>query len=491
MNFRITLVAAGLLATANIAVATLLPARCDWTRQREFTLSPQTSAVLNRLAAPASVLVLAAREPRTAAERGFEPARLMLRELLPLYARAPSLISFRELDPASDAAARHWQSRFPDAIPPCVLIVADGQPAPRHEVLAARELMSWQGGHQGSVAAIEFHGESALTAAVSRVGVSTANSVVYAIGGHGELDPDDDAPDSRRGIGLLKQRLAAAGIDLRPLKLAAVDGIPTDAAGLMIAGPNRPYEPDELGKLRQYLARGGKGLFLLDRMPAHAPEQRNAATLEELLLESGVMLGYDFIVTRGITGRHDVASPALPASGDHPLVRTLSSSTLTLFDCRSVRSRLGVNLPQTEVTPLLLSHPAPRAWAETELDATGEPQPDGPHDLAGPVAMAVAVEDMRGKAHEPLFVVCGDAEFAANDALTGPGGPSGYHFLLSSLNWLCHRKTTLADIRSQRRAAYVLTGTLADQRGLVWKPALLLSALIVTAGATVWTIRRV
>jgi hypothetical protein len=91
---------------------------------------------------------------------------------------------------------------------------------------------------------------------------------------------------------------------------------------------------------------------------------------------------------------------------------------------------------------------------------------------------------------EPVLVAVGDAEFIENRAVSDPRGRSGQSFALAALNWLRGRRDLLGDIPPRRNEGYRLPGTAQEQRGLVWKSTLFLSALILTAGATVWVSRR-
>jgi hypothetical protein len=96
----------------------------------------------------------------------------------------------------------------------------------------------------------------------------------------------------------------------------------------------------------------------------------------------------------------------------------------------------------------------------------------------------------QGDLSEPVLVVVGDAEFVDNRALSETAGRRASSFALGCLNWLRGRKDLLGDIPPRRNEGYRLSGTAEEQRGLVWKSTLFLSALILTASTTVWVSRQ-
>jgi hypothetical protein len=106
------------------------------------------------------------------------------------------------------------------------------------------------------------------------------------------------------------------------------------------------------------------------------------------------------------------------------------------------------------------------------------------------VALAVAVERRQGGGGQPALVVVGNAEFVTNRALAERTGGASTGFVYSSIDWLRGKRDVLADIPLQTYEGYRLAGTPEEQRGLVWKPGLVLWSLIITSGATVWTARR-
>ena len=154
------------------------------------------------------------------------------------------------------------------------------------------------------------------------------------------------------------------------------------------------------------------------------------------------------------------------------LVRSLPQAPLTLLDCRSLTLSTSMRQVGAHVVPLLVSHAAPRAWADADFRALGAPEPGGPDDLDGPVAMAMAVERRQERDAAPALVVVGNAQFASNRAVSALSGRVHASFLLSSVNWLRGRRELLGDIPPQRHEGYRLSGSPDDHRGLVWTKSL-------------------
>lgn len=482
-----------MLAASLIGINVLCAAVCrepwDVSARGDFSLSAITHQTLSKLKEPVEIVILAPAQPRSAGERTFQAAAVMLRELAVLYRGRQPLVSLQELDPATSDDAREWLRRFPDVTPPCALVVAGGGDAVRHEVLQARDLIDWTADARGGTT-VEFSGEAAITAALRRLSERRTQAVLYVITGAGGLNPNDAETESRRGIGTLVEQLRRLDWDVRSLQLSGVPRIPTDADAVLLPGSEQTFAAKDAEKLANYLRHGGKGLFLFDSTYDPIRKQTAPHGLEALLEDIGLIIGNDRVITAGFTGKLEVASPALPAEGDHPLVKSLPATAITLYECRSVRLLTGVSATSFTGTPLLVSHAAPRAWAEGDGDPDAEPQPGGKNDLDGPVAMASAVERTQGSRSDPVLVAVGDAEFVSNHALGEPGGSASVRFVVASLEWLRGRRDLLADIPPRRRESIRLSGTPEMHRGLVWKSTLFLSAVIVTCGATVWTVRR-
>lgn len=481
------------LAGANVLAAWCLPEQWDWTRQGDFTLSLESRQLLQNLDQPVEITIfLAPKTARTHGDAHFEKARLLLDDLLERYRQASPLVTIRELDPSVSAEMQQFQQRFSDVSSTCVVITYGSGTSLRHEVLSPRELLENRTGTEHQAGSIKFLGEQAITAALKRLSAGRKQTVIYVLEGHGELSLSRSDPTAWQGLTRLAERLRELDCELRPLDLKIADGVPADAHLVLLAGPEQPFSTAEIQKFTAWLSSGGKAILLFDY--ALDPRTNTVVRLgwENLLDEYGLGLGDDRILTRVIGDRVETASLGRATSADHPLVRALPTTSINLFGCRTVRKTNSVRQRPVVLTALLATSKNPLVWAEGDTLLLN-PQPGGKTDLESPVAMAFAVERLvggQGGKPEPALVVIGDAEFVSNKSLADSSSESGFQLILSSINWLRGRHELLADIRPHVRSAYRLPGDAVAHRRLVWLPGLFFAATLVTAGTTVWFIRR-
>ncbi len=480
-----------LLVAANVVIAVVAPVPVDVTTGRSLSLSPLTLKILAGLDGEVTITLLEPTHVRTPDERSFDRAAGMLQDLLVRYQHHTSALTIRRLNAESSTEAATLRKQFPDATTPCVLLTyARADRKTRHEVLQHQDLVEFQGAGDGTVGGIDIFAEQAVTGALARLVSDKPQTIVYCLTGHGELTLEPAAAESRRSMSALCDLLRAVDIETRPLDLTGDAPIPADADVVLIAGPQTALSAAEANKLETYLKHGGSGLMLLDLVQERSDQSVVPTGLDSLLTHFGVLLGSDYVVTQ-VAGQSPLTSTAaLPADEEHRLLRELPRTALNLQRCRSVRLLPGMSQRKSHCLPLLISPPAPRSWAEGNLLSTHTPALDSEQDLAGPVAMGVLVERLDRVTPEPMLVVVGDAEFAANREITGPHQETARQFLINTLSWLAGETDLMSDIPVLRRRRYELPGTAAEHRGMVWMSMLLLSALITTTGATVWTIRR-
>ena len=416
----------------------------------------------------------------------------MLRDVLQRYQQCKPDLQIRQLAADDSVTAQQLLQQFPDITTPCVVMThhPPGKSTERHEILKVHDLVEFHGSAEGTISGADFFAEQAITAALSRLSSGRPQAIVYCLTGHGELSLEDEAPESTHSMSELAKLFRLADIELRLLDLTGGATIPTDADAVILAGPQSALAADDVAKLETYFKHGGSGLLLFDLVQDHRRHTARATGMEELLSRYGLLLGNDYVVTATAGGELTTTCPAVAAGGDSALLRSLPRTKLELQQCRSVRQLPGSARRQFHCTPLLLSPPAPRSWAEGDLDHATFPAAGGKHDLAGPVSLATAVERTDRASAEPMLIVVGDAEFASNRGLTGNRHESAQHFLVTTMNWLTGRRQRFSDIPVSRRRPYELAGNPQSHRGLVWKSVLFLSALITTTGTTVWSMRR-
>ena len=265
----------GISVLVNFLAATL-NLRVDITKDRLFTLAPETAAALARAPRPPEVWVLYPKnDPRT------EP----LRQLMNAAKHAAPELEFHVIDP--------WQEPLKAAefeIRDYATVVQVGD---RFESFAGTSEESFL-----SALLLASREERA------RIGF---------VRGHGEMLYNDPGP---RGL-----RQAALALDRRgllPYSLDMLAGDPlADSADVVVfAGPQAPLSPDEQDSLTVYLETGGRLLVLLDPV--------SGESLASILGQAGLTFVPKFLADP------DQRDPLvhLPRFTSHPVVRSLAEKRL-------------------------------------------------------------------------------------------------------------------------------------------------------------------
>jgi len=331
--------------------------------------------------------------------------------------------------------------------------------------LEGRRLLLRAGDRVERAAGLE---EADLTAALLRLGAE-ARPKVYALTGHGEGALDDSA--GPRGLATLAQALDEEGIDAAPFSLLSGEPLPSDAAALIVAGPQRPLLDAELEALIVYLDMGGRLLLLLD--------PGVDANLRPLLDHLAVQAEDDLLLDAGgrLAERYGPAVVAGAQFTAHPITEGFTAAVAF----PTARSLTPLRLPgQARPTPLVLSGEA--SWGETDYTseaAVGLSQ----GERQGPLPLVVLGETPT----EGRYLVFGDADLAGNQWLPLLGNRD---LLLNSLGWLAaldDRPT----LRPRRRAASRLIFLSRTDEALLRLGTLdLLPLALAAVGLAIWLRRR-
>ena len=405
-----------LLAVGLTVLLNLLALRLNVAREQAFAMtrpfSARTREILAHAQGPLRVVCFFDQKNPV-----FRPTGRLLRGFRTVAAQTGgAAIEVSYVDPRRDLvmAATLTAAGVP---PNAVMFEAQG----RHIVVPAADLLA-----ANATARPVFHGETVCAAAIARL-TRPKQAVIYWLTGHGEGDPADYDPLT--GFTTIAREIRHEGYDLHPLELWSTKSVPADAEALIVAGAQRTLSAEEQTWIEAYLTHGGRLFYLAN--PAHA------SGLEGMLERWGVRITPWTAVSRETLSGHDTV---ILHYGDHPITRSLTNSATVFLGSRCILPATptdAAGADRAKFTPLALT--GRDGWGARAGDTL--PGLFDPHeDLAGPVAVAAAVE-RGGEAgpdialHPARLVVVGEREFVANGTLATRSSANRDLFI-NAINWL-------------------------------------------------------
>jgi gliding-associated putative ABC transporter substrate-binding component GldG len=283
--------AAGCLISLN-AVSFLAHGRIDLTEDRQFTLSDASRDLLRELSEPLTVTAYFSKDIPPPANNTAN----VVRDLLDEYrAASDGRMTFAFVDP--DAPAK-------DGKPDQALIAQvqkDGVPKvdmraiskDREQIVKVFMGLVIQYGENTeaipvvqSLANLEYE----ITSRVAKL-MRDKTPTVAVLAGHGEFTTAQGLTNMTR---LLGDKFAVKDVDLSQDAAAL-----SEADALVVAGPKKPLKESELLAIDQYIMRGGRAVFLVDRLEVDLRSGigRPLTTgLEELVAVYGVKIGPSLVL---------------------------------------------------------------------------------------------------------------------------------------------------------------------------------------------------
>jgi ABC-type uncharacterized transport system involved in gliding motility auxiliary subunit len=454
------LVGLGILVAANY-LANRQNKRWDLTENQQFTLSEQTVKLLQGLTSPVKFVVF---------DRNTNFDRFRTR--LTNYEYNSRQVTAEYIDPdQSPVQAKAYEIQQYGTV-----VV---------EYMGRRERVTTDA-------------EQDITNALIKV-LNPSQKKVYFLGGHGE---HDTAVTEQRGYSGIADALKRDNFEFDKLVLAQANEIPADATVLVLAGPRTDLLESEVPLLRDYLAKSGKLLVMLDP-PEDLKAYPSMPRLEGLLAEWGLQAMKSVVVD--VSGRTQVATMpvAAPPYPNHPI--TDRFDLITAFQLARTIAPTAV-IPEGR-TPLPFVQTAQRSWSETTMSQLENPETLAPEtdkgDITGPVTigMAVAVPNKapepakpaEGAAAEPpatapetRVVAIGDSDFASN-ALLGVDG--NRDLFMNTVSWLAQQEN-LISIRPREASERRLTLTAAQITLMFWLSIVVIPGAVMGTGIYTWWRRR-
>lgn len=424
--------------------------RWDLTASGEHTLSDKTLQALKTIHEPVKAIAFV-KEP--------SEEESLVKKLLASYAYHLKDLSFELVDPdRNPALTRQYDIRQLNT----VILQGFGQ-----------------------TQTVKTPDEEGLTNALVRLSRGKTEKV-YWVMGHGERPFKSTAQESLSSI---HQNLSNQNYEFEELALAQKD-IPSDAALVVVAAPEKDFFPEEVASLKRFLNKGGSLLIFL--------EPYQDAGLKDFLSGYGVVVSSDIVVdkmSRVMGG--DFLLPMIVSYGDHEITRNFR--LLSFFSlARSVELDKGVKKKGLTLTNLALT--SPESWSEMDRDALnqGKARLDG-EDRQGPISLAVMVEldpkeveaEEGGKEEDKItgegkLAVFGDADFASNKFVSLAGNNE---LIVNTMNYLVGRKDLITIPEKERPADHLM---LTRNQGLMlfWIPVVAIPLLVIVLGVAVWRKRR-
>jgi ABC-type uncharacterized transport system involved in gliding motility auxiliary subunit len=435
------------------------PLRLDLTEGKRYSISEQSQKVVKALNDDINI-------------KGFyqeaDPNRDQTRDLLETYRYYSRKINYQLIDPDREPSlAKHYMIRTYGTL------VLEGF---------------------GKTQIITTADEESITNAILKL-TQEKQRVVYFLTGHGDRDISNFDKD---GYSTAKAAIEKENFQVKTLKLLEVPNIPEDAALVVVAGPKKVLMATELEALRQYLKRDGSLMFLL--------EPFSDAGLGDFLNSYGIAISSDIIVDT--MSRVFGASYLIPVITEYSLHKITDGFNVACFfpTARSIDSAKEI---PASVNMTKLASTSPYSWSETEFQF-GQLEPpkfDQAKDKKGPINVALVAsisnkspgdgqksdEQRAGKGAggenpggQAQILVFGDSDFASNSYFNLQGNSD---FFLNSINYLAQQEN-LITIERPKTSETPLTLSRSQSQLLFWVGLLLMPAVVLASGLTVFRLRR-
>jgi ABC-type uncharacterized transport system involved in gliding motility auxiliary subunit len=463
-----------LVAIAYLSV--LFPARVDMSSSGQFSLSPQTVTMLQRLERPVHVTFF------------HDP---MMRETVELYklmvSHSNNSVTLELFDPMlNPAQARRRGVEF-----------------------AGTAIME----SEGRRLIVNGPTETDIANAILRVSQSVQQQVCF-LDGHQEPDPfsmeSHDHSESeighthglgsklvmheRHGMAKARSGLESLNYLVKKVLLVSEQESLSGCNLLVVAGPRVALLPREVRAIGRYLDDGGNALFMLD------PFVKTG--LEPLLKEFGIAVDDTMVIDETSHFWTDVSAPAVTEYNVHQVTRDLP---LTFFPGVRALSPTSERVPSVMVRPLI--NTSERSWANNDIDRA---EFDADRHRRGPSTIMVVanrrpeftsateavLRELRGeKPVEPLpapgadkgqkssrIVVVGDSDFATNSFYNIMGNGK---LFLNTVNYLSARENLIGiEPRTFDKPQVNLTNQ--QMKGTFFLSLVLIPSLMALIGVAVW-----
>ena len=276
--------------------------------------------------------------------------------------------------------------------------------------------------------------------------------------------------------------LESQNITVNEVSLATGQWKPETSDILVINAPKRDISSDELAKIKDFLFKGGRGLFFLDYAKVEMPNL-------SALLKTYATSILKSIVYEGSANNYFI-SPAdiMPTMQKNPILQPLIDSKIPVL----VQSSQGIQVLKEKkesvtVAPLLVT--TEKAYGKT--DTTTQSQEKASGDISGPFNLAVAITDKLNPDDESKntkIVIFGTSKVYDDKAVVQTNG-SNLDLLTNSVNWLSEKKDNIT-VAPKSLATETLKINQNQALTIAAITVIVIPLIVIVSGIIVWLRRR-
>lgn len=245
-----------------------------------------------------------------------------------------------------------------------------------------------------------YDGEGQVVSAIAYV-TTDDMPVLYAVGGHGELELEDKFVNA----------IEKENVSCKQLMLYSVDEIPEDAQGVILNAPTGDYSEDDAKKIIDYLKKGGNALII------STMTEGEMTNFESILDFYGISEVAGTIVEQDRNFYYQNPYYLFPNVESSETTEPLTDSLV--FAPFSMGLSYDDTLEDTVYTPLLTTSGS--AFSKTDITDTSDFS-KGANDVDGPFVVSVEVEKSTEDGNvSHAFVVGGESLFTGLADDMAPG----------------------------------------------------------------------
>ncbi len=452
----------GIVIAIVIAVNLLagqLNLKLDLTQNKLFSLSEQTYKILDGLDKNVKIIALY--------ESGKENPTF--KEMLNKYKNNSKQITVEYSDPILYPEIAKKYSKDGKNLKIGSIIIECGD---KFKVIDPEDMVNYSYDNQGSKSSPESLAiEKNITGAIMYV-TSQRNPVVYDLQGH---DEDSLPPD------IVKQ------MQMENYKKVDLNLLTDDLKGeegdiLIIISPKKDIAIEEENKIKNFLSKGGRAIFIADLIKTETPN------FNKLLNSYGIELKKSLAVET--EQQYSAKNPIylIPKMSNHDIVKPLNSSKMNIImPAAQVIEEAKVKKQSVKVEPLLTT--SNKAFGKMNLDSKSMEKEKG--DIDGPINVAVAVteklNDNNGE-KDARIVVFGTSLFLQPQISASSNG-ANVDLFMNSLSWLQNQKQNIS-IRSKSLKMDYLKMNGFQQMLYSGIVVIVIPGIIMLVGVAVWLRRR-